>query len=175
MIFCARATRGLRRPSLDARSGRSISPHPWRDNEGSFERGERVARCPPCSQNAHDERGGMAPVLIPCSRNAHDQNVLVRRPQWDQYGCHSRREKRASSEGSFGWMMIAPCAQLEIHSSSPRGPSRVIVPGRSRTSMQDKVTQRPQCFPRWHSSSLFPPSVPLSLAGASDPQDRHCV
>ena len=28
MIFCARATRGLRRPSLDARSGRSISPHP---------------------------------------------------------------------------------------------------------------------------------------------------
>ena len=28
MIFCARATRGLRRPSLDARSGSSISPHP---------------------------------------------------------------------------------------------------------------------------------------------------
>ena len=28
MIFCARATRGRRRPSLDARSGRSISPHP---------------------------------------------------------------------------------------------------------------------------------------------------
>ena len=26
MIFCARATRGLRKPSLDARSGRSISP-----------------------------------------------------------------------------------------------------------------------------------------------------
>jgi len=26
MIFCARATRGLRRPSLDARSGRSIRP-----------------------------------------------------------------------------------------------------------------------------------------------------
>jgi len=26
----------------------------------------------------------MTPVLIPCSRNAHDQNVLVRRPQWDQ-------------------------------------------------------------------------------------------
>ena len=28
MIFCARATRGVRRPSLDARSGRSISLHP---------------------------------------------------------------------------------------------------------------------------------------------------
>ncbi|TKB91708.1 MAG: ORF6N domain-containing protein [Nitrospira sp.] len=28
MIFCARATRGRRLPSLNARSGRSISPHP---------------------------------------------------------------------------------------------------------------------------------------------------
>jgi hypothetical protein len=28
MIFCARATRGLRNPSLDARSGRSIGPIP---------------------------------------------------------------------------------------------------------------------------------------------------
>jgi len=49
MIFCARATRGLpstqlgtlslskgRRPSLNARSGRSISPHPWRDNERAW-------------------------------------------------------------------------------------------------------------------------------------------
>jgi len=36
MIFCARATRGLRRPSLDARSGRSISPHPWRNNERAW-------------------------------------------------------------------------------------------------------------------------------------------
>ena len=36
MIFCARATRGLRKPSLDTRSGRSISPHPWRDNEQAW-------------------------------------------------------------------------------------------------------------------------------------------
>jgi hypothetical protein len=28
IIFCARATRGLRRPSLDARSGRSVRPIP---------------------------------------------------------------------------------------------------------------------------------------------------
>ena len=28
MIFCARATRGRGLPSLAARSGRSISPHP---------------------------------------------------------------------------------------------------------------------------------------------------
>ncbi len=43
----------------------------------------------------------MTPVPILCSRNAHDQNVLVRRPQEDQHGCHSKREKRASLEGSF--------------------------------------------------------------------------
>ena len=41
----------------------------------------------------------MAPVPIPCSRNAHDQNVLVRRPQWDQHGCHSMREKRSEFGG----------------------------------------------------------------------------
>ena len=35
-------------------------------------------------------------MLIPCSRSAHDQNVLARRPQWDQHGCHSKREKQAS-------------------------------------------------------------------------------
>jgi len=36
MIFRARATRGLRRPSLDARSRRSISPHPWGNNERAW-------------------------------------------------------------------------------------------------------------------------------------------
>ena len=39
MIFCARATRGRGLPSLDARSGRSINPHPWRENERAW-RGE---------------------------------------------------------------------------------------------------------------------------------------
>ena len=37
LIFCARATRGLRRPSLDARSGRSISPHPSERKRASLE------------------------------------------------------------------------------------------------------------------------------------------
>src|SRR5467141_3717083 len=61
-------------------------------------------------------RGGMTPVLIPCSRSAHDQNVLARRPQWDQHGCHSGRGKaQASLEGSFGRMRVARYAQLEIH------------------------------------------------------------
>ena len=63
MIFCARATRGLGRPSLDARSGSSISPHPWRETERVWRDETGVARCPSCSQNAHD------------------QNVLVRRAQ----------------------------------------------------------------------------------------------
>src|ERR1700704_4633993 len=36
LISCARATRGLRRPSLDARNGRSISPHPCIDTERAW-------------------------------------------------------------------------------------------------------------------------------------------
>jgi|CXWL01.1.fsa_nt_gi hypothetical protein len=36
MIFCARATRGRGLTSLDARSRRSISPHPWRENEQAW-------------------------------------------------------------------------------------------------------------------------------------------
>ena len=44
----------------------------------------------------------MTPVLLPCSRSAHDQNVLARRPQLDQDGSHSKREKQASLEGWDG-------------------------------------------------------------------------
>ncbi len=40
MIFCARATRGRGLPSLDARSGRSVSSHPWRENERAWKDGE---------------------------------------------------------------------------------------------------------------------------------------
>ena len=36
MIFYARATRGRGLPSLDARSGRSVSPHPWKANEQAW-------------------------------------------------------------------------------------------------------------------------------------------
>jgi hypothetical protein len=35
----------------------------------------------------------MTPVPVPCSRSAHNQNVLARRPQLDQHGCHSMREE----------------------------------------------------------------------------------
>ena len=74
MIFCARATRGLRRPSpgLMARLGVPVggrvrklravgdqSGHPPRRETSKLGRTivfvQRMARCPPCSQNAHDQ------------------------------------------------------------------------------------------------------------------------
>jgi hypothetical protein len=42
----------------------------------------------------------MTPALVPCSWNAHNQNVLVRRPQWDQHGCHSQKEETSKLGGS---------------------------------------------------------------------------
>ncbi len=43
----------------------------------------------------------MKPLLIPCSRSAHDQNVLVRRPQWSQQGCHFRESKTGEIQRSL--------------------------------------------------------------------------
>jgi hypothetical protein len=45
----------------------------------------------------------MTPVLTPRSRSAHDQNVLARRPQWEQHGCHSKRGN-ASERKRIIWM-----------------------------------------------------------------------
>jgi hypothetical protein len=36
---------------------------------------------------------------------------LARRPQWDQHGCHSKKEKRASLEGSSIGKLLARCVQ----------------------------------------------------------------
>ena len=44
MIFCARATRGRGLPSLDARNGRSISPHP-RERTIKLGRNIHIVRC----------------------------------------------------------------------------------------------------------------------------------
>jgi hypothetical protein len=55
----------------------------------------------------------MTPVPIPCSRNAHDQNVLVRRPQWDQHGCHSR-ESETSKLGPAELLDALRCAYVRI-------------------------------------------------------------
>ena len=82
MIFCARATRGLRRPSLDARSGSSLSPHPWRNNKRAWGNRRGQARgSPVLVQRAvsEDVAQGMRSFL--CSRNARPQKGLVRRPQ----------------------------------------------------------------------------------------------
>jgi hypothetical protein len=59
MIFCARATRGLRRPSLDARSGRSISPHPCERYRASalLARGTRTIRM--CSRGTRARLGAL--------------------------------------------------------------------------------------------------------------------
>ena len=101
MIFCARATRGLRRPSLNARSRRSISPHPWGITSKlggiNYIDGGRSLRAvkddlptpsggtgnrmraiedrpgPPQNEVADDEDGGMEPDDLLCSRNARPQ------------------------------------------------------------------------------------------------------
>ena len=56
---------------------------------------------------------GMAPVLIPCSRSAHDQNVLARRPQGDQHGCHSW-ERETSKLGRIKKMESARLGQERV-------------------------------------------------------------
>src|SRR5262245_39070235 len=60
---CARATRGLGRPSLDARSRRSIRPHPCRGNKQAWMNGEppgvllarRTRTIKRCSSDARSE------------------------------------------------------------------------------------------------------------------------
>jgi hypothetical protein len=91
----------------DLQCSRNTRPH--KDGRGA------APDHPSCSQNAHDERNEMTPVLLPCSRSAHDQNVLARRPQWDQHGCPSKNEKQASLEGSFRRMRVARCALWRPH------------------------------------------------------------
>ena len=74
MVFCARATRGLRRPSLDAPSGRSISPIP---KEITSELGRVIDLKDALPTRSQKDEEGAARCPL-CSQNAHDQNVLVR-------------------------------------------------------------------------------------------------
>ena len=93
-------------------------------------------------------------MLISCSRSAHDQNVLARRPQWDQNGCHSKREKRASLEGSIKWMTVARCAQWGIHQATPVWPVS-LVPHVSHVSHQRNYARSEgQPFHPWLTSAL---------------------
>ena len=110
LASCARATRGLRRPSLDARSGRPNSPPSCEGEKGDnnktgmgsgqvalLARGTRTIGM--CSSDARSQgqprplplrakwgnkiRVGRVPVGLLCSRNAHAQKVLVGRAQWE--------------------------------------------------------------------------------------------
>jgi hypothetical protein len=91
MIFCARATRGRGLPSLDARSGRSISPHLWRENEQAWKehtyRSMRAVKHSPAAplraKWGNRRRMGEWSVGLLCSRNAHAWKVLVGRAQWE--------------------------------------------------------------------------------------------
>ena len=52
-----------------------------RGREKEMQEREEAAKCPPCSQNAHDKREGMEPDDLPCSRNARPEKALVGRAQ----------------------------------------------------------------------------------------------
>jgi hypothetical protein len=121
LVSCARATRGLRRPSVDARSGRPSRP-PSREEkirqaslEGSI-KWMTVARCAQeratsatplnrsmANRKALAARGGWTP-LIPSDRQLHGRG-------------HARRATRAPSSG---------------HASG--GPQAAHTPGQARSS-----------------------------------------
>jgi hypothetical protein len=60
-----------------------------------------AARCPLCSQNAHDEGDGRTPTLVLCSRNARPQKGLIRRPHVDHHGCPPREEQLKPTLGAL--------------------------------------------------------------------------
>jgi hypothetical protein len=83
MIFCARATRGLRRPSLGllARLGVPV--------------GGRVRKL-----RAVEDQSASIPEEITSELGGIICN-LARRPHVDQHGCPSKIEKRARLEGTL--------------------------------------------------------------------------
>jgi hypothetical protein len=116
----------------------------------------------PCSQSPDDERNGMTPVLLPCSRSAHDQNVLARRPQWDQHGCHSTNEKQASLEGRDGYPGRPPARgtrtiRMCSFDARNRGSTKLPCKERTRRAWRDHYRNvvvrwaqwRPHQPPRW--------------------------
>ncbi len=111
MIFCARATRGLGRPSLDARSGRSISPHPWKRTSGLGGGGEGLPGRPPargtrtirmCSFDARI-RGSTRPPFEACNEQARKDGRGTARPSF-------LLAEATRSEGWEGGLLIS-CAR----------------------------------------------------------------
>ena len=102
----------VRRAQLGTKPGRPLKE----GNEQAWGNEEGAARCPLCSQNAHDKKDRQGvPMLVLCSRNARPEKGLVRRPHLDQHGCPlPGEEKQASLEGSFRRMRVAQCAQRRI-------------------------------------------------------------
>jgi hypothetical protein len=88
MIFCARATRGRGLPSLDARSGRSISPHPWRENEQAWR--EREHRSMRAVKNS-----------LPTLSGAVGESAGPRPGKWHVPGNRLRSNRRV------GWVKIS--------------------------------------------------------------------
>jgi hypothetical protein len=89
MIFCARATRGRGLPSLDARSGRSISPHPQRENKRAWKEHHIVQ----CAQ----ERAASA---IPFTRSSGEKQDLIRKRFHKSSGLRPvTLDRRASMRG----------------------------------------------------------------------------
>jgi len=63
----------------------------------------------------------MTPVLIPCSRNARPMKGLVRLPQWNQHGCHSR-ESETSKLGRI--IRLGGARPMRAHEDQPGYPVR---------------------------------------------------
>ena len=109
MIFCARATRGLRRPSLDARNGRSLRPLP---KERTSKLGEsiyivrcaqsRAASATPLKRGSGKTLNRKTPTLALCSRNARPQKTLVGRAHDGNPPGHPLGEERRAEAATAG-------------------------------------------------------------------------
>ena len=93
MISCARATRGLRRPSLDVRSRSSISPHPWEKTSklGVINRWAVLGRC----------AQSRATSTTPLTRGEEDWKAFVRDNGTSRRASGWAGEKVSHSEGRF--------------------------------------------------------------------------
>jgi len=104
MIFCARATRGLRRLSLDACSGRSLSPHPWRASERTWS-----------MRRSADQWGDSFAPGTPTSESGRSTaavGIHLTAPHKRGVGEEGARSMRAV-KGSLGHSLEVRCGELE--------------------------------------------------------------
>ena len=133
MIFFARTTRGLRRPSLEARSGSPSRP-PSREGKTSKLGGGRGS-----SHTGHPS----------CLQNAHDKNVLVRRTQSriNQAAPPKRMESEWVLRGSGG--LLDSCARATRGRCPPRWTraegDQTSSPSRERRKSDSRWTRAVKC------------------------------